>query len=439
MTEFKKIAFVGLDGVPYSLLKRFFELQVMPGLNEIASNGTFVPMNSSLPPISSVAWTSFMTGVDPGYHGIFGFTDVANDEIRLELPSFDDIKTPVIWNQYPQKRSIIINLPFTYPARPLNGILVTGFVSPIFERAIYPNTLVPWLKSRGYKIDTDNVRARQNRAFLIDDLFFTLQKLEEVVFNFVKQPWDIFIFVIAGTDRLNHFLFDALKNESHPYHGDTVSYYRKVDSFVSRFFQRLDSGTRRVVLSDHGFTDLKIHVNLNYLLRILGYLSFKSELPRDISDINPKSLAFAMDPTRIYVNSRSRFKDGTLNESQARELVTRLKNELSSFRVSELGALPSNLNSDSNDVLFTDVKTKDEIYKGPQSEFAPDLVVIPKSGYDVKASVNAKTMIHEDIFTGSHTYDDAFLIVGDKGMDTDLIRPEVSHVIDLVPWKRPAF
>jgi len=147
MTEFNKIAFVGLDGVPHSLLKKFYELQIMPGLKEVASYGTFTRMESSIPPISSVAWTSFMTGTGPGNHGIFGFTDVARHEIRLELPSFDDIKTPVIWNKYPEKRSIVVNLPFTYPARPLNGQLIAGFVSPIFERAIYPQSLIPWIRS----------------------------------------------------------------------------------------------------------------------------------------------------------------------------------------------------------------------------------------------------------------------------------------------------
>ncbi|MGC8659435.1 MAG: alkaline phosphatase family protein [Desulfomonilaceae bacterium] len=439
MTAFRKIAFVGLDGVPYSLLQKFFQLELMPGLSEVASKGTFVPINSSLPPISSVAWTSFMTGANPGHHGIFGFTDVANDEIRLVLPSFDDVKAPVMWNQYPEKRSIIINLPFTYPARPLNGILIAGFVAPIFERAVFPNTLVPWLKSRGYKIDTDNVRARQNRTLLIEDLFFTLQKLEEVVFKFIDEPWDIFTFVITGTDRLHHFLFDALNDESHPYHGDTISYYRRVDDFLNRFFQHLSTQTRRVILSDHGFTDLKINVNLNNMLKSLGYLTFKSETPRDISDINPKSLAFAMDPTRIYINSRSRFRDGALTESQASEVVARLKNELRSFRVSDLGPLPLNLQADSGDALFTEVKSRDEIYSGPQSEFAPDLVVIPKPGYDVKASVNARSIIHEDIFTGSHTYDDAFLIVGDREIAPDLINAQVAHVIDLIPWKRRAF
>ncbi len=436
MTESNKIAFVGLDGVPHSLLKKFFELKVMPFLGELASKGVLCRMNSSIPPISSVAWTSFMTGTGPGNHGIFGFTDVAKDEIRLRLPSFDDIKAPVIWNKYPEKRSIVVNLPFTYPARPLNGRLIAGFVSPIFERAIYPQSLIPWVSSTGYKTDTDNVRARQNRAFLLDDLFATLNSLEEVVFKLVQEPWDLFIFVVTGTDRLNHFLFDALEDQTHPHHNDVISYYRKVDSLVGRFFERLETQTRKVVLSDHGFTDLKTHINLNYLLRLWGYLSFQSNDPSDISNISPKSWAFALDPTRIHINSRSRFRNGALSESQALEIRTRLKNDLTKLRISDLGASAHNLADDLNEPLFTAVKTREEIYSGPCFALAPDIVVLPRPGYDIKASINATTLCHTDIFTGTHTYDDAFVLIGDKETDVNSIKCEISNVADLIPWNK---
>ncbi|MCX5872222.1 MAG: alkaline phosphatase family protein [Deltaproteobacteria bacterium] len=432
MTEFNKIAFVGLDGVPYSLLEKFFQSGVMPNLKKIAVNGMFRRMQSSIPPISSVAWTSFMTGVGPGDHGIFGFTDVTSDEIKLRLPSFDDIRSPVLWNKYPEKRSIIINLPFTYPARPLNGALISGFVSPIFERAVYPQSLVSWLKSKGYRIDTDNVRARQDRGFLIDDLFSTLRPLEEVVFSLVSEPWDIFVFVVTGTDRLNHFLYDAIENPEHPYHHDVISYYQRVDNFVDRFFERLDSMTRIVVLSDHGFTDLKAHVNLNHLLRMWGYLKFDCQDPQDLSSISRQSLAFALDPTRIYLNSRSRFKNGILSESQAIETRARLKNDLSNFCLTTSCASDSVSSDNSDKPLFTEVKLKEEMYQGSCSQFAPDIVVIPRRGYDIKASINAKSLFHKDIFTGTHTHDDAFLIVGDRETDADSGRCEISNVINKI-------
>ncbi|MFH0958633.1 MAG: alkaline phosphatase family protein [Pseudomonadota bacterium] len=435
MSDFNRIAFVGLDGVPYSLLKTFFELSVTPGLKEIANAGTFVPMNSSLPPISSVAWTSFMTGVGPGQHGIFGFTDIEENQIKLKFPSFDDIKAPTIWSKYPDKKTIVVNLPFTYPARPLNGVLISGFVSPIFERSVQPTSLIPWLKSKNYKIDTDNVRARQDRNFLINDLFSTLRPLEEVVFSLSSEPWDLFILVVTGTDRLNHFLFDAIRNANHPLHEEVISYYRRIDNFVTAFLERLDIGTRKVILSDHGFTDLKIHVNLNRLLQSLGYLKFDSLDPQDISSVSPNSDAFAMDPTRIYLNSKTRFRNGKLSETQAAEKAVRIKNDLSRFMTSDLGPVfKSSCRDFIDEPVFEQLLSKEDVYQGPWSEIAPDIIVIPSRGYDIKASVNAKVLCHSDIFTGTHTHNDAFIMIGDKQPGVDMSDFEISKVAGLIPW-----
>ncbi len=254
-----------------------------------------------------------------------------------------------------------------------------------------------------------------------------------------SEPWDIFILVVTGTDRINHFLFDALQNTDHPLNEDAISYYRRVDNFVSRFLERLDIRTRKVILSDHGFTDLKIHVNLNRLLQSLGYLSFDSPAPQDISSVSQKSDAFAMDPTRIYLNSIKRFRNGKLSEAQATEKAFRIRNDLSRFMKSDLGVASSCGDPLSDEPVFKEVKFKEEVYQGPCLDLAPDIVVIPNRGYDIKASVTAKALSHHDIFTGTHTHDDAFIIVGDKQSDVDMSNFEISEVASLLPWERGIF
>ncbi len=112
----EKVVVIGLDGVPFSLLEYLFETGNMPHLADIAKHGTFRRMMTSLPAVSSVAWTSFMTGKNPGEHGIFGFTDLKRGEIALRLPSFDDIQQPVLWHATNNLNSVVVNLPFTYPA-----------------------------------------------------------------------------------------------------------------------------------------------------------------------------------------------------------------------------------------------------------------------------------------------------------------------------------
>jgi len=429
MSTFKKVAVLGLDGVPYSLLTELFEAGVMPHLAATAREGVFARMQTSLPAVAAVAWASFMTGKNPGRHGIFGFTDLAEDEISLRLPSFDDIRQPVIWNMIRGKNALVVNLPFTYPARPLNGALISGFVAPIFERSVYPQSLIPWLRSLDYKIDVDTVKARQDRGFLIQELFKTLDLREKVMFSLMDQtPWDLFVGVVTGTDRLHHFFFDAKDDPAHPLHTDFVDFYHRLDAFFARFLDRVAGNTKLIVLSDHGFTRLKKQVYLNPILRSLGYLSFTRPDPQSLGDIHPGSRAFAMDPTRIYLNSRGRFRRGTLRPSEAVEVRTKLKHDLEALRLCDAGIIEPGPGETPYDRLFAEIKLKEEIYEGELLPLAPDLVIIPKLGYDPKAAINASAPVMTDIFTGMHTHDDAFLILSDGGSSDRLLNPCITDV-----------
>jgi predicted AlkP superfamily phosphohydrolase/phosphomutase len=429
----RRVAVLGLDGVPFGLLKSLFDSGVMPNMAQAASAGTFVPMRTELPAISSVAWASFMTGVGPGEHGIFGFTDLEPREMALKLPSFDDIRHPVLWQQVPKKRSVIVNLPFTYPARPLNGTLIAGFVAPIFERSVYPESLICRLKAVNYRIDVDATRGRHDRRFLIADLFDTLKMHTQVMEDFLKhEPWDLFIGVITGTDRLHHFFFDAHADPGNPFHKDFIAYYRSIDAFFGRFLQSLGSDTRVVALSDHGFTELKIQVYLNHILKTEGYLSFVRPDPRGPEDIHSSSRAFAMDPTRIYMNQRERFGNGTLGAIEADELKARLKSRLESLRLADVGIRESDGLGSTDEPLFEAVHRGEEIYHGDCSDLAPDLVVAPRRGFDVKATLNASSATMRDIFTGMHTHDDAFLIVNDSSLREKLQGANITDPAGLI-------
>jgi predicted AlkP superfamily phosphohydrolase/phosphomutase len=427
-----RVAVLGLDGVPFPLLENLFDAGVMPRLAEVAEAGSFMPMRTTLPAVSSVAWTSFMTGTNPGEHGIFGFTDLKKGEIAVHLPSFDDVRQPALWNRIPGRKSVVVNLPFTYPARPMDGVLVAGFVAPIFDRAVYPPSLIPWLKSKNYRVDVDSVRGRQDPGFLVQDLFDTLNLREQVMMALMdSHPWDLFIGVITGTDRLHHFFFDAFADHSHRFHAEFLNYYRRVDAFIGAFVDRLRGKARLIVLSDHGFTRLKTQVYLNHILMSLGYLSYTRPDPRTVQDIHPRSRAFAMDPTRIYLHSRDRFRTGQLNQREKEELRQKLKHEMERIRLRDVGIRDA-ADGDPDEPLFDGVKFKEELYSGEAMESAPDLVLIPRRGYDVKAAVNVAAPTLTDIFTGMHTHDDAFLMVDDPSVAAQLGDAEISAVAGLI-------
>lgn len=432
MTFKGKVAVFGLDGAPHGLLAEYFAAGVMPQLGEMARTGSFQRMETDLPPVSSVAWTSFMTGENPGRHGIFGFTDV-DENGALRFPSFDDIRRPAVWRKAPHIKSLIINLPFTYPARPLHGVLISGFVAPLFERAVYPESLIPWLKSLDYRTDVDCVRGRADRRGLIVELFEHMNTLEKVTLSLVKsQPWDLCIVVITGTDRLHHFFFDAANDLEHPFHGDFADYYRRVDGFFGRFRESVSATARLIALSDHGFTRLKTQVYVNYLLHSMGYLTSGPRAAKEPRDLHPRTKAFALDPGRIYINSRDRFKAGVILPNERKSLRAKLKEEFAQVRLKDIGLTSSDLEDSPEDRLFDRVFATEEVYHGESVRFAPDLVLVPRRGYDLKAALDADTPSGKDIFTGTHTHDDAFLISDDLSLPERLPRPSIRDVAEVI-------
>jgi predicted AlkP superfamily phosphohydrolase/phosphomutase len=415
------VAVLGLDGVPFSLLDRLCAKGITPNLASIARKGVFSSTETDHPAVSSVSWTSFMTGAGPGRHGIFGFTDITPGKRALRLPSFDDIAAPVLWAGRPMLRAVVVNLPFTYPARPLNGTLIAGFVAPIFERSVYPPSLLPWLKGLGYKTDVDADRARTDRNVLIRDLFETLRIHEDVMMKLVRsQPWDLFVGVVTGTDRLHHFLFDAAENESHPFHEDFARYYRQVDAAVGRLWDCMPPDALGIILSDHGFTQSKGQVYLNTILERLGRLTYARPHPRGLEDVAPSSVAFALDPNRIYLNGARRFPDGRVTPEREGELRAALKREIERLTLEEIGA-PVGVAPDAacaegspapcSAKPFAHVLVCEDIYQGPATPQAPDLIVVPAPGYDLRGSFGAPFAWNRDIFTGTHTHNDAFVLI----------------------------
>jgi predicted AlkP superfamily phosphohydrolase/phosphomutase len=227
-------------------------------------------------------------------------------------------------------------------------------------------------------------------------------------------------------------LYDAHDDPSHPFHERFIEYFRRIDGLFGRFMERMGLGTRVIVLSDHGFTELKEQVYLNHILKAMGYLSFKRPDPQSPDDIHPSSKAFAMDPTRIYLNTRDRFRDGVLSSGEALELRGRLQTQFAQMRLSDVGISRSLGADEPDDRLFAAVKAKEELYSGECFAEAPDLVIVPKRGYDPKAAVNATAPVARDIFTGMHTHDDAFLLVHDRSDIGSAETPCISDVADLI-------
>ena len=410
----KRVLVIGLDGVPYSLLLDLIKKRVMPATSRLIDSGHIHRMKASLPEISSVSWTNFMTGTNPGTHGIFGFTDFKKDSYDLCFPNFLDLKKETFWDKLGEQRKkcIIINQPSTYPARKINGTLISGFVAIELSKAVYPLSYKAPLEKMGYQIDIDTQKSRENAEFLWQDLARTLSARQKALNFLWKEDWDYFEFVITGTDRLHHFQWNAYRDENHVYHQNFLDYYRQIDGVINEIvtsFRKLaedDNGL--YLLSDHGFSRIEQEVYLNVWLEKEGYLKFDSSPPESLADISPSTRAFAMEPNRIYLNLKEKFPTGCVEKSGKKALKEEISKKL------------ERLEYEGKRVVRR-VFDAEEIYSGPYLSKGPDLIVLSEYGFDMKGSFKKKDVFGRSNLQGMHTWDNAFFWAKqEQGQDLSL-------------------
>lgn len=415
----KKVIVIGLDGTPYSLINKLVRRGVCPNLASLLSDGSLHSMNSILPTVSSVAWTSFMTGKNPGQHGIFGFMERRPDSYKIYFPNSHDIKSETIWAILGKsgKRSIVLNVPSTYPAMELNGVLISGFVAIDLDRSVFPPSLLPRLREINYKIDVDSQLFRESKDKFIDDLWQTLESREIMMISLLEsEKWDLFIGAITETDRLHHFFWEDMEDET-GYSDTFYKVYTRIDEIIGKVVDHMDRDTSLIIMSDHGFCRLKKEVYLNYWLKENGLLKFATHSPRSIADISSDSKAYCLDPGRIYINLRDREPMGCVDNGREYE-------EVREWIIEGLSLLEDG----NSGKIFKRIYRREELYNGPYFNNAPDIVVDPMHGYDVKGAVAKDSLTGDGIFTGMHTYDDALFYISGNKIKTDII-----NIIDIAP------
>ena len=419
----KKALLIGIDGVPHSFLKTCIEKDVMPNLKQILTQGfTLNSMNASIPDVSSVSWTSFSTGVNPGEHGIYGFTELEPENYSLRFPNSRDVKAPPFWEilgktsrgtstlgeKYLPKvsspfRSVIFNLPHTYPASPINGVLVSGFVAIDLKKAVYPESVLHTLRSMNYVIDVDAEKARGDKGAFLKEIFECFEIRKKAIFHFFEEePWDLFFACVTESDRLHHFFFDAAAQESHPDHGPFLNFYSEVDKFIGRLYDAFveKSGGKGffMILSDHGFAPIKKEVYINPYLQQSGLLELKPE-GLFYERIGNQTRAFNLDPCRIYINGQGVYGRGRVRREERLQVLNEAREALESLKTEE------------GEKVIDKVYQKEEIYRGPHLDRAPELVCLPRDGYDLKGGIEKKAVFGRTIFEGMHTWHDAFCVL----------------------------
>ncbi|MSP11766.1 MAG: hypothetical protein EXR62_02290, partial [Chloroflexi bacterium] len=290
-----RVVVLGIDGATFDVLLPLAKAGYLPHLQRLLTLGPHCTLWSTTPPYSAAAWVTFATGQNPGKHGIADFwriNPVTGQKILLDAGA---IASPTLWHYLSnqQRRVAVLNMPMTFPPRPVNGVLISGMMTPEakdgkgFRPYTYPSEVQAWLEGLpgGYKPDPFRT-VTQNAIFLRDAAHWVYQ--QEVAHRRLleQEPWDLFISVIQATDPVQHHFWRYMDG-SHPGYDAAdadalqpllIQFYQAVDAVIG---QRVDyaitHNANLLVLSDHGFGPAHHYFFVNRFLMDAGLLRFSAE------------------------------------------------------------------------------------------------------------------------------------------------------------------
>lgn len=411
---------LGVDGLPRWMWQQFADSGVMPRSRELLSTGTLVPMKSALPEVSSAAWASIVTGENSGGHNVYGFTDLLDGSYTLAFTSSRTFRSKPFWLRDQAGPSLIMNVPQTYPAQPLDGMLVSGFVALDLKRAVYPSDQLDWLQSIDYAVDADMSLVEKGKQVFLDELHRVMMtRCQALHHHWDREPWKNIMFVLTGTDRLNHYLWEDYEDQSSPFHQAFLDYYHEVDREIGRILDRLDDSATLAAVSDHGFARQARSINVNTLLSEAGYLELKASERPSYIDMLPGTRAFAMDPGRVYLHRQGRYPKGCVTAEEAESLMS----ELTTFF----------LNAEvQGQKVVSEVHRGSDIYTGPFAHRAPDLVIMPAGDNAMSGRMNLSQLVETTAINGKHTYEESSFFVRSDGLGRIPDDMKVENVLDVI-------
>ena len=191
----ERVWVIGLDGATFRVLDVFAARGWMPNLAQLMREGTSASLRSTLPPISAPAWTSFLTGCNPGKHGVYAFRGPMRGGWERPVSNGSAIRVPRIWQFLGLfgLSSGLINVPMTYPVEPLHGYLVSGMLTPDGNvAAAYPEDVQQMLRAQKYVVDLHigrrerDLRTEEQVIDLVNDLVATVQGRTRAALQLLK-------------------------------------------------------------------------------------------------------------------------------------------------------------------------------------------------------------------------------------------------------------
>src|SRR3989338_1841270 len=299
-----KVFVIGLDGATLEIIRPLAEKGRLPNFSRLMKEGSFGILKSTIPPITPCAWTSFATGKDPSKHGLYDFNLHEGDPENTKGVNRTFVKAKSLWKILSEagKRSIVIDVPLTYPPEEINGYMISRVMAPQKKNCAYPKSVYRRLSEDGFiekkedhilekhgirkagvKASAKKSPRRLNGKMLrrlrterirqnFKEIIRAIDKNMALCEAFMKrEQWDFFMIVFMSADHAGHsFWHDKVKMRK---------IYQKLDEAIGEIFRLAGPETIKFIMSDHGFTSIGDSFNINEWLYDRGLLSKKIGIP----------------------------------------------------------------------------------------------------------------------------------------------------------------
>jgi predicted AlkP superfamily phosphohydrolase/phosphomutase len=330
----KRVFIIGLDCAEPTLLFGRWRDQ-LPNLRRLMEAGTYGDLTSTIPAITVPAWSSMLSSRDPGQLGFYGFRNRGDYSYeRMTIATSRSVKTDRVWDILSRegKHVVVAGVPQTYPVTPVNGCMISSFLTPsTLSQYTYPAELkheIEELVDGEYLLDVRQFRT-ENKDHLLQQIYEMADQQHRVVKHLMTtRPWDFFMHVDMGVDRIHHGFWKFF-DERHPqyqpgnqYRNAIRDYYIHIDDQIGEWLELLDDDTAVLVVSDHGSKPMMGGICLNEWLKQEGYLVLEYQpegiVPLEKCEVDwSKTLAWGSGGyyARLFLNVKGREPEGTIDRA----------------------------------------------------------------------------------------------------------------------------
>jgi len=450
----QKLIMLGLDGAGYELIDEY--LDDLPNIKKLKQIGTFADMVSCFPPVTCPNWKCYATGMNPGKLGMFWWHNISFKDRKEYFPNKRFNEREEIWDilSHAGKKVAVINMPTTYPAKKVNGFLVSGGTGATGSDYVYPKSMKETLKKKyGYRLRADKTSTHNHtEQEIYEDVMDVIKRKFQLLQDTIKEnKYDFIHASIFHINTLQHDFWNSSKS--------TKKAWIYIDGQIGEILKNKEYDI--MLMSDHGCNEIKTIFNINKWLENEGYLKIKRNLSYKIKtkfNLHPimkvlskigltKARIRKVLPMKIerklidILPTEGAFKrktdivnwDNTSAMASGQGPIYVKKDENYEKVRKEIKEKIKDVNNKGRKVIKA-VYFKEEVYSGKHFEEAPDIIVDQEPNVTITGSYSDELSIFEDRpkhWKGENKMHGIFLAQGDAFKNLKKI--DNISILDLAP------